>query len=77
MVSENQRNQASSLWKWLKERAPNNLPNMHVLDITWFTDSMRERRPVAVETRHLIEVCVCVLGPGVKKQTQTWQPVLR
>lgn len=29
---------------------------MHVVNITWFTDSMRERRPVAVETRHLIQV---------------------
>lgn len=57
VVSEN--SQASSLWTWLKECAPDNLPNMHVLDITWFTDSMRERRPVAVETRHLIEVCLC------------------
>uniref|UniRef100_A0A8C4EXD1 DNA nucleotidylexotransferase n=1 Tax=Dicentrarchus labrax TaxID=13489 RepID=A0A8C4EXD1_DICLA len=47
---------ASSLWNWLKECAPKNLPNMHVLDISWFTDSMREGRPVAVETRHLIQV---------------------
>lgn len=57
MVSEN--SQASSLWQWLKECAPKNLPDMRVLDIAWFTDSMREGRPVAVETRHLIEVCVC------------------
>uniref|UniRef100_A0A3Q3W361 DNA nucleotidylexotransferase n=1 Tax=Mola mola TaxID=94237 RepID=A0A3Q3W361_MOLML len=55
VVSEN--SQASTLWAWLKERALKNLPDMHVLDITWFTDSMRERRPVAVESRHLIEVC--------------------
>uniref|UniRef100_A0A3Q3JB73 BRCT domain-containing protein n=1 Tax=Monopterus albus TaxID=43700 RepID=A0A3Q3JB73_MONAL len=47
--------QASSLWTWLKECALKNLPNMHVLDISWFTDSMREGRPVAVETRHLIQ----------------------
>ncbi len=57
VVSED--SQASPLWKWLKECAQNNLPNMHVLDISWFTDSMREGRPVAVETRHLIQVCVC------------------
>lgn len=56
VVSEE--SQASSLWKWLKECAPMNLPNMHVLDISWFTDSMKEGRPVAVETRHLIQVCV-------------------
>lgn len=57
VVSED--SQASSLWKWLKEGVPKNLPNMHVLDISWFTDSMRAGRPVAVETRHLIQVCVC------------------
>ncbi|XP_028278639.1 DNA nucleotidylexotransferase-like isoform X1 [Parambassis ranga] len=28
---------------------------MHVLDISWFTACMREGRPVAVETRHLIQ----------------------
>ncbi|XP_045926028.1 DNA nucleotidylexotransferase [Micropterus dolomieu] len=53
VVSED--SQASSLWKWLKECAPKNLPNMLVLDISWFTDSMREGRPVAVETRHCIQ----------------------
>lgn len=46
------------LWAWLKDRAPDDLPNMHVVNITWFTDSMRERRPVAVETRHRIQVGV-------------------
>ncbi|XP_059215906.1 DNA nucleotidylexotransferase [Centropristis striata] len=50
VVSED--NQASSLWTWLKQK---NLPNVHVLDISWFTDSMREGRPVAMETRHLIQ----------------------
>uniref|UniRef100_A0A8C3ATW8 DNA-directed DNA/RNA polymerase mu n=1 Tax=Cyclopterus lumpus TaxID=8103 RepID=A0A8C3ATW8_CYCLU len=55
VVSEN--SQAASLWKWLKECASMDLPNVHVLDISWFTDSMREGRPVAVETRHLIQVC--------------------
>nr|WKN12670.1 Tdt [Cryptopsaras couesii] len=52
VVSES--NQASSLWTWLKESGPKNLPNMHVLDISWFTDSMREGRPVAMETQHVI-----------------------
>lgn len=54
VVSES--SQASALWAWLKERAPEDLPSMHVVNITWFTDSMRESRPVAVETRHLIQV---------------------
>ncbi|XP_044071136.1 DNA nucleotidylexotransferase isoform X2 [Siniperca chuatsi] len=62
VVSED--SQASSLWKWLKERAPKNLPNMHVLDISWFTDSMREGRPVAVETRHRIQETLPTLAQG-------------
>uniref|UniRef100_A0A3B4YYZ8 DNA nucleotidylexotransferase n=1 Tax=Seriola lalandi dorsalis TaxID=1841481 RepID=A0A3B4YYZ8_SERLL len=55
IVSED--TQASSLWTWLKGCELKNLPSVHVLDISWFTDSMREGRPVAVETRHLIQVC--------------------
>uniref|UniRef100_A0A3B4VCY7 DNA nucleotidylexotransferase n=1 Tax=Seriola dumerili TaxID=41447 RepID=A0A3B4VCY7_SERDU len=58
IVSED--TEASSLWTWLKGCELKNLPSVHVLDISWFTDSMREGRPVAVETRHLIQVCVCV-----------------
>uniref|UniRef100_A0A3Q4N109 DNA-directed DNA/RNA polymerase mu n=1 Tax=Neolamprologus brichardi TaxID=32507 RepID=A0A3Q4N109_NEOBR len=53
VVSED--SQASSLWAWLKGGPVKNLPVMHVLDISWFTDSMREGKPVAVETRHLIQ----------------------
>uniref|UniRef100_A0A665UFM2 BRCT domain-containing protein n=1 Tax=Echeneis naucrates TaxID=173247 RepID=A0A665UFM2_ECHNA len=53
VVSEDSR--ASSLWAWLKGCELGNLPSMHVLDISWFTDSMREGRPVAVETRYLIQ----------------------
>uniref|UniRef100_A0A3B4VB17 DNA nucleotidylexotransferase n=1 Tax=Seriola dumerili TaxID=41447 RepID=A0A3B4VB17_SERDU len=55
IVSED--TEASSLWTWLKGCELKNLPSVHVLDISWFTDSMREGRPVAVETRHLIQVC--------------------
>lgn len=61
MVSES--SQASVLWAWLKERAPEDLPNIQVVDITWFTDSMRESRPVAVETRHLIQVGAFLVDP--------------
>lgn len=77
VVSEE--SQASSLWKWLKESAPKNLPNMHVLDISWFTDSMKEGRPVAVETRHLIPVCAChtsarnsEIALGTKQEVFHW-----
>ncbi|TNM99648.1 hypothetical protein fugu_012681 [Takifugu bimaculatus] len=35
VVSES--SQAPVLWAWLKERAPQDLPNMHVVNITWFT----------------------------------------
>uniref|UniRef100_A0A665UFS4 DNA nucleotidylexotransferase n=1 Tax=Echeneis naucrates TaxID=173247 RepID=A0A665UFS4_ECHNA len=63
VVSEDSR--ASSLWAWLKGCELGNLPSMHVLDISWFTDSMREGRPVAVETRYLIQVCVSHPGTAV------------
>ncbi|XP_072247530.1 DNA nucleotidylexotransferase [Leuresthes tenuis] len=53
LVSEDSR--ASSLWTWLKGCLLRNLSMIHVLDISWFTESMREGRPVTVETRHLIQ----------------------
>ncbi|XP_040906002.1 DNA nucleotidylexotransferase [Toxotes jaculatrix] len=62
VVSEDSR--ASSLWTWLKGCDLSNLPSMHVLDISWFTDSMREGRPVAVETRHLIQDILPTLPEG-------------
>ncbi|KAM9345152.1 DNA nucleotidylexotransferase [Symphorus nematophorus] len=62
VVSED--SESSSLWKWLKGSAPKNLPNMQVLDISWFTDSMRQGRPVAVETRHLIQDTLSTLPEG-------------
>ncbi|XP_026165528.1 DNA nucleotidylexotransferase [Mastacembelus armatus] len=55
--------QASSLWTWLKDCALKNLSNIQVLDISWFTESMREGRPVAVETRHLIQDTLPTEGP--------------
>uniref|UniRef100_A0A665UFX9 DNA-directed DNA/RNA polymerase mu n=1 Tax=Echeneis naucrates TaxID=173247 RepID=A0A665UFX9_ECHNA len=68
VVSEDSR--ASSLWAWLKGCELGNLPSMHVLDISWFTDSMREGRPVAVETRYLIQVCVS--HPGSHGGSTRW-----
>ncbi|XP_056148150.1 DNA nucleotidylexotransferase, partial [Lampris incognitus] len=53
VVSEE--NQATWLWTWLKESGLRDLPRMQVLDISWFTESMREGRPVALETRHYIQ----------------------
>lgn len=67
VVSED--SQAASLWKWLRECAPADPPGVHVLDISWFTDSMREGKPVAVETRHLIQVCECA-AKQTPRQTQ-------
>ncbi|KAM9365423.1 DNA nucleotidylexotransferase [Pholidichthys leucotaenia] len=53
VVSEN--NRPSSLWEWLKGQDLKSLPMMHVVDVSWFTDSMRDARPAAVEARHLIQ----------------------
>ncbi|XP_034464575.1 DNA nucleotidylexotransferase isoform X1 [Hippoglossus hippoglossus] len=62
VVSEN--SQALSLWTWLKGCDLKDLPSVHVLDISWFTDSMREGRPVAVETRHLVQETVPAFPEG-------------
>uniref|UniRef100_A0A3Q2R089 DNA nucleotidylexotransferase n=1 Tax=Fundulus heteroclitus TaxID=8078 RepID=A0A3Q2R089_FUNHE len=53
VVSED--SQSSSLWAWLKGRSLTDLSAVKVLDVSWFTDSMREGRPVPVETKHLIQ----------------------
>jgi len=54
VVSE--QNQPPGLWAWLRGRGLNDLSTLHVLDISWFTDSMREGRPVTLEARHRIQV---------------------
>ncbi|KAJ8014531.1 hypothetical protein DPEC_G00041190 [Dallia pectoralis] len=53
VVAEN--NQAGGLWSWLRGRGLKDVSRMQVLDISWFTDSMREGRPVTVESRHHIQ----------------------
>uniref|UniRef100_A0A667ZPK8 DNA-directed DNA/RNA polymerase mu n=1 Tax=Myripristis murdjan TaxID=586833 RepID=A0A667ZPK8_9TELE len=44
VVSED--NDAAGLWAWLEGCGLKDLPKMQVLDIGWFTDSMREGKPV-------------------------------
>ena len=58
VVSE--QNQAPGLWAWLRGRGLKNLSAVQVLDISWFTDSMKEGRPVALEARHRIQVTLAV-----------------
>ncbi|CAL8255501.1 unnamed protein product [Lota lota] len=53
VVSE--QNQAQGLWEWLRGLGLTNLSTLHVLDISWFTDSMREGRPATLEARHRIQ----------------------
>ncbi|XP_041722248.2 DNA nucleotidylexotransferase-like [Coregonus clupeaformis] len=48
-------NQAGALWAWLRGSGLRDVSRLQVLDISWFTDSMREGRPVTVETRHCIQ----------------------
>jgi len=54
VVAEN--NQATGLWAWLKGHGLRDVSRMQVLDIAWFTDSMKAGRPVTMETRHHIQV---------------------
>ncbi|MEQ2194101.1 hypothetical protein XENOCAPTIV_023316, partial [Xenoophorus captivus] len=53
VVSED--SQSSSFWAWLKGCSLSDLSTVNVLNISWFTDSMREGRPVPVQTEHLIQ----------------------
>ncbi|KAM4607582.1 DNA nucleotidylexotransferase [Polymixia lowei] len=62
VVSED--NQASGLWAWLEGCGLKDLAKTQVLDVGWFTDSMREGRPVAVETRHRIQESLPTLPGG-------------
>ncbi|XP_010895307.2 DNA nucleotidylexotransferase isoform X2 [Esox lucius] len=48
-------NQAGGLWSWLREQGLRDISKVQVLDISWFTESMREGRPVTVESRHHIQ----------------------
>lgn len=54
VVSEG--NPAGELWAWLQAQAAVLAADMEVLDISWFTESMRAGRPVSVESRHRIQV---------------------
>uniref|UniRef100_A0A8B9H332 DNA-directed DNA/RNA polymerase mu n=1 Tax=Astyanax mexicanus TaxID=7994 RepID=A0A8B9H332_ASTMX len=49
---------ANELWPWLEEQNLPQLDKTNVLDITWFTESMRADRPVPVEEQHRIQVSI-------------------
>ncbi|XP_036430471.1 DNA nucleotidylexotransferase [Colossoma macropomum] len=48
-------NPGQELWPWLQEQGLPHLDNTNVVDITWFTESMRAGRPVPVEAQHHIQ----------------------
>ncbi|KAK3553474.1 hypothetical protein QTP70_003517 [Hemibagrus guttatus] len=48
-------NPAHELWPWLQEQGIANLDKMNVLDISWFTQSMRAGQPIPVEVQHRIQ----------------------
>ncbi|GAA6103284.1 DNA nucleotidylexotransferase isoform X1 [Tachysurus ichikawai] len=45
---------AHELWPWLQEHGVEDLDKMNVLDISWFTQSMRAGQPIPVEAQHRI-----------------------
>lgn len=53
-------NPAHELWPWLQEQGITELGTVNVLDITWFTQSMRAGRPITVEPQHRIQVSIPV-----------------
>uniref|UniRef100_A0A8C4SJL9 Deoxynucleotidyltransferase, terminal n=1 Tax=Erpetoichthys calabaricus TaxID=27687 RepID=A0A8C4SJL9_ERPCA len=45
-------NSPDELWKWLQDRNVKDMTDVAVVDISWFTESMRAGTPVSVESRH-------------------------
>ncbi|XP_063048113.1 uncharacterized protein LOC134441655 [Engraulis encrasicolus] len=62
-----QGNPAGELWGWLRAQTVALASAVEVLDISWFTESMRAGRPVAVESRDRIQT-----RHGSYQQTQLW-----
>uniref|UniRef100_A0A8C4XA22 Deoxynucleotidyltransferase, terminal n=1 Tax=Erpetoichthys calabaricus TaxID=27687 RepID=A0A8C4XA22_ERPCA len=58
-------NSPDELWKWLQDRNVKDMTDVAVVDISWFTESMRAGTPVSVESRHhsrIIKDCSAGLG---------------
>uniref|UniRef100_A0A8C4XA12 DNA nucleotidylexotransferase n=1 Tax=Erpetoichthys calabaricus TaxID=27687 RepID=A0A8C4XA12_ERPCA len=49
-------NSPDELWKWLQDRNVKDMTDVAVVDISWFTESMRAGTPVSVESRHRLVV---------------------
>ncbi|MBN3290029.1 TDT nucleotidylexotransferase, partial [Polypterus senegalus] len=45
-------NSPDEVWKWLQDRNVKDMTDVAVVDISWFTESMRAGTPVSVESRH-------------------------
>ncbi|XP_062851321.1 DNA nucleotidylexotransferase [Trichomycterus rosablanca] len=56
-------NPAHELWPWLQKQGLADPENANVLDITWFTQSMKAGRPIPVKAQHRI------LKPSVQIKT--------
>ncbi|XP_039631586.1 DNA nucleotidylexotransferase [Polypterus senegalus] len=49
-------NSPDEVWKWLQDRNVKDMTDVAVVDISWFTESMRAGTPVSVESRHRLVV---------------------
>ncbi|KAF4090526.1 hypothetical protein AMELA_G00052940 [Ameiurus melas] len=61
-------NPAHELWPWLQEQGIADLGKMNVLDIAWFTQSMKAGRPIPVEVQHRIQ------KPSVQPKPEAGRP---
>ncbi|XP_067241786.1 DNA nucleotidylexotransferase isoform X2 [Chanodichthys erythropterus] len=64
VVSEG--NAAQELWNWLEEQGFGEMQDKHVLNVSWFTESMSAGRPVPVELRHYIQDALEVLAENME-----------
>ncbi|XP_058236370.1 DNA nucleotidylexotransferase [Hemibagrus wyckioides] len=68
-------NPAHELWPWLQEQGVANLDKMNVLDISWFTQSMRAGQPIPVEVQHRIQKPSVQPKPEAGPQDSPWSTV--
>nr|AAO92254.1 terminal deoxynucleotidyl transferase isoform 2 [Ambystoma mexicanum] len=60
VVSE--KNSGAEVLEWLQAKKAGSIPNVAILDISWFTDCMGAGQPVEIERKHrltLQKICVC------------------
>lgn len=62
VISEN--NCGADVRTWLEAQGGGQRSGVHLLDISWYTESMRAGHPVAITDRHKPQVHLCFTHPA-------------